>query len=284
MVQSLLNGKAQKWRALLGILLVLLSCAAGSACRKRGAALLEQAQASWDNSDYQRAAQRYEEFLQENANDQQAAAARFKVGNIYLYNLKNYELAIQHYIHLIEDFPQSLDVLAARQRLAESYAAAKKPREAIMEYENLLLAAPVFAEKRRVRLNIADLYYDLNELGQSLAEYQKVIAGAGYDDLTERAQMRIGGIHLLREEYGEAIAAYQIVAQGTKDGGIRRLARYGLVDCYERTFKFNEAVGILVGTESDPNNPDYIQKRISSIRDLERQRNLSSSSTLPRRR
>ena len=86
--------------------------------------------ASWDNNDYTSAAARYEDFLRDNPRDPQAAQARFKVGNIYLHNLKQQELAIQHYIHLIEDFPKSPEIPQARQRLAESYAAAKKPREA----------------------------------------------------------------------------------------------------------------------------------------------------------
>lgn len=264
---------------------LLLLVAAG--CRKRGAALLEQAQLAWDNNDYATAAARYEDFLRDNPRDPQAAQARFKAANLYLYNLqpKQYELAIQHYIHLIEDFPKSPELPQARQRLAESYAAAKKPREAIMEYENLLLTAPDFADKRRTRLNVADLYYDLNELGQSLAEFQKVITNAPYDELTERAQMRVGGIHLIRDEFEEAIAAYQIVAQHTRDAGLRRLARYGLVDCYERTYKYNEAVKVLEGTEPDPKNPDYIKQRIASIRELERQRNLTvPAGSFPKRR
>lgn len=272
-------------RRRLSLLACLLLLFSSVGCRKRGAALLEQAQQAWDSNDYATAAARYEDFLRDNPRDPQAAQARFKVANVYLYNLKQQELAIQHYIHLIEDFPKSPELLQARQRLAESYAAAKKPREAIMEYENLLLNAPDFADKRRIRLNVADLYYDLNELGQALAEYQKVIANASYDELTERAQMRVGGIHLIRDEYEDAIAAYQILAQHTQDPGLRRLARYGLIDCYERTYKYDEAVKLLEGTDPDPKTPDYIKQRIASIRELERQRNLTApAGSFPKRR
>jgi tetratricopeptide (TPR) repeat protein len=265
---------------LFGLLLVLLN-----ACQKRGGALLEQAQLAWDNNDYATAATHYEEFLRATPRDAHAATARFKVANIYLYNLKQYELAIQHYIHLIEDFPQAPELPQARQRLAESYAAAKKPREAIQEYENLMLAAPDLVDKRRLRLNVADLYYDLNELGQALAEYQKVTTNTAYDELVERAQMRIGGIHLLRNEFDDAIAAYQVVAQRTQDAALRRLARYGLADCYQRTYKYDAAIQILEGTEPDPQTPNYLQERISAIRDLERQRALAApTGNFPRRK
>jgi tetratricopeptide (TPR) repeat protein len=262
-------------RVRLGLLLfICFALFVSFACRKRGAALLEQAQLAWDAGDYATAAARYEDFLKDSPRDEQAANARFKVANIYLYNLNQYELAIQHYIHLVEDFTQSPVIAQARNRLAESYAAAQKPREAIMEYENLLQTVPDFPDKRRIRLHVADLYYDLNELGQALAEYQKVVAVSTYDGLTERAQIRIGGIHLLRDEFDEAIPAYQVVAANTSDSGLRRLARYGLADCYERTFKYEDAVKMLEATEPDPKTPEYIQRRISSIQERERQRNL----------
>lgn len=256
-------------------LLICLCLFLTFACRKRGTALLEQAQLAWDNGDYMTAAARYEDFFKDSPPAELAAAARFKLANIYLYNLKQYEMAIQHYIHLIEDFPKSPDVIQARQRLAESYSAAKKPREAIMEYENLLQAVPDFPDKRRIRLSVADLYYDLNELGQALAEYQKLIVNMQYDELSERANLRIGGIHVLRDEFDEAIPAYQIVAASTQDGEVRRFAQYGLADCFERTFNYDGAVKVLEGMDPDPKNPEYIQRRINSIRELERQRNLT---------
>lgn len=254
----------------LGLILVLFL-----ACRTKGTALLEQAQTSWDTGDYASAAARYEDYLRDNSHDEQSAGARFKVANIYLFNLHEYEMAIQQYIHLIEDFPKFPEILQARQRLAQSYAAAKKTREAIMEYENLLQAAPDYPAKRLIRLNVADLYYELNELGQALAEYQKVLVNTDYDELSERSQLRIGGIHLLRDEFDEAIPAYQTIVSSTKDVDLRRLALYGLADCYERTFQYSEAIKVLEQTPADPKTPDYIPRRINTIRELERQRKLT---------
>jgi len=247
-----------------------------SSCRTKGA-LLDQAQAAWDSGDYPAAAARYEEFLKDNPRSEQAADARFQAGNVYFLNLRQYERATQHYIHLIEDFPKSPHVYQARQRLAESYVAMGKPREAIREYETLLIAFPDTPDRRRLRLNIADLYYDQNDLGQALAEYEKVTRGAAYDDLSERALLRLGGIRYLRDEFEDSIPAYQAVAERTRDSQIRRQARFGLADCFERTFQYDEAVKVLEGTEPDPKSPDAIPKRIASVREQQRQRNLTPS-------
>jgi len=257
-------------------MLCLLLLLAG--CRPQGA-LLDQAQAAWDSSDYPTAAARYEEFLKDNPHHAQAELAHFQVGNIYYLNLRQYDRAVQHYIHLIEDFPHSPHLTQARQRLAESYVAMGKPREAIKEYETLSTSLSGTPEWRRVRLSIADLYYDLNDLSQALAEYQKVtkaLDGAPpYDELVERADLRIGGIRYLRDEFEEAIPVYQTVAERSRDANIRRQARLGLADCYVRTFQYDDAVKVLEQIERDPKAPEAIPRRIAAIREQQRQHNFS---------
>lgn len=245
-----------------------LSCSRG--------ALLDNAQAAWDRADYGAAADYYEQFLKENPESDKAEFARLRVATIYQRDLKQYDRAIEHYIQFIEEFPKSPDIVQARVQLGDCYGLTKKNREAISEYEGVLPKISDASERRRLRLNIADMYFDLNDRGQALAEYQKVVAGAVYDNLAERAYLRIGGIRLLRDEYEDAIPAYQTVASYTKDPMIRRAARFGMADCYLRTLQYDLAIRILEQTESDPKSPGYIQKRIASIREQRRQRNLSS--------
>jgi tetratricopeptide (TPR) repeat protein len=241
-----------------------------------GGALLDKAQAAWDNTDYAAAADYYEQFLKENPRSDKAEFARLKVATIYRRDLKQYDRAIEHYIHFIEEFPKSPDIVEARVRLGDCYGQIRKYREAIGEYEGVLPKITDESERRRLRLNIADMYFDMNDRGQALAEYQKVVADATYDSLTERAYLQIGGIRLLRDEYEDAIPAYQTVASKTKDLMVRRAARYSLADCYVRTLQYDQAIRILEQTEPDPKSPTYIQKRIASIREQRRQRNLST--------
>ena len=258
------------------MLILILSVTFASACARRGE-LPEQAQVAWDRGDYQTAALKYEEFLKVNPHHDQVPTVRFKVANIYYYHLRQYDRAIQQYIHLIEDYPNSADVAVSRQRLAECYAALSKHREAINEYESLLAAAPEGIDRRRIRLNIADLYYDLNDLGQALAEYEKVIQDRVYDALAERAWLRIAGIRFLRDEFEEALQAYRTVAEGASEPTIKRQARYGMIDCYERTFQYDLAVKLLEETGADPKNAGYIERRIASMREQQRQRNFSNT-------
>ncbi len=248
------------------------------ACSRR--AQLESAQNAWDNGDYPKAADRYEQYLKDNPTSEKAAFARYQAATIYRRDLKQCDRAIPHYIHLIVNFPNSPDVYNARMHLAECYDKTEKPREAITEYENLLPFTADEKEKRRFRTQIAELYYKMNDYGQAIAEYQKVTGNATYDDLSELAWLQLAGIRLLRDEYDEAIPAYQTVAANTKDGEIRRLARYRLADCFERIFQYDQAVKTLEESEPDPKSPNYLQERIATIRDNQRQRSISSPSSL----
>ncbi|MBK7597413.1 MAG: tetratricopeptide repeat protein [Acidobacteria bacterium] len=256
----------------VSITILLASCSRG--------ALIEKAQAEWDAGNYDSAAELYEQYLKEHPQGDKAQFARFRAATVCHRNLKQFDRAIQHYIHLIEDYPKSPESYQARLRLAECYAAVQKRRESISEYESVLPITPEEKEKRRIRLQIADLYYDMNDLGQAVAEYQKVTVNTPYDELAERAFLRIGGIRLLRDEFEEAVPAYQAVAQNTTDATIRRLANFGVADCYERTFQFDQAIKTLERTEPDPKSPNYIQQRIAAVREQQRQRNLTTPSNL----
>lgn len=271
---------SHRWQPWRRFFLALLFSLVGilSACGRRGE-LLDRAQAAWDAKDYTGAAARYEEFLKDNPVHDQSAQVRFKVANVYHYNLKDHERAIQHYIHLVEDFPKSPDVNASRMRLAECYVALNKGQEAINEYESLLNVGAEGLDRRRIRLNIAELYYDLNDLGQALAEYEKVTRDAPYDELSERAWLRIAGVRFLRDEFVEALAAYQAVVGGAREAGVKRQAQLGVADCYERTFQYEAAVRVLEQTEADSKLPGYIPRRIAAIREQQRQRNFSLSQT-----
>ncbi|HEX4945930.1 MAG TPA: tetratricopeptide repeat protein [Blastocatellia bacterium] len=249
------------------------------ACRSRGN-LLNQAQAAWDQGKYETAVKYYEEFLKQPPSPEQAAAAHLEAAKIYYLNLKQYDRAAEHYIRIVEDFPQFPKREQAFLQLAECFELLKKPREAISEYESLLQAFPDTPERRKIRLAIADLYYGYDQ-SQSLVEYQKVVKDAPYDALSEKAYLRIGGVRFLRNEFQDAIPAYQTVEQMTKDAAIRRQARDRLADCYENLANYDKAVEILEQTEPDPKEPDYLPKRIAGIRERQKTRRLIQPEATP---
>ncbi|HEX4950933.1 MAG TPA: tetratricopeptide repeat protein [Blastocatellia bacterium] len=250
-----------------------------SACRSRDT-LLTQAQAAWDRGDFQAAATRYEEFLKDAPASEQAANVHFEAAKIYYLNLKQYDRAAEHYIRLVDDYPQFDKREQVYHHLAECLELMKKPREAISEYERLLIAFPGTPERRKIRLAIADLYYGYDQ-SQALVEYQKVVKDAAYDELSEKAYLRIGGVRFLRNEFQDAIPAYETIDQHTKDPLIRRQARDRLADCHENLANYDVAIKILEQTEPDPKEPDYLTKRIAGIRERQKTRRLMQPGPTP---
>jgi tetratricopeptide (TPR) repeat protein len=252
---------------------------AGAGCAVRSGPL-EKAQAAWDQGDYVQAANIYEQFIKdrgsESSKEPVVVSARFRLANIYFYNLKQYDRALQHYIAIVEDAPGSQEVTDSRERIAECYVGLGKLKEAISEYEEISNRDRAGTNSRRIRVSIADLYYDLNDLGQALAEYEKVVVKSAYDELAERAWLRIAGIHFLRDEFGDALIAYRTVAEKTTVAETRKQARFGMADCLERTFEYDLAVKVLEETETDSKTREYVAKRVAAIRQHQRERDFSN--------
>ena len=136
-------------RARLLILTMTLTLASSCAARR---GQLDQAQMAWDQGDYAKAASIYEAFIKDNKGSDSVPPIRYKLANIYFYNLKQYDRAIQHYIGIVEDSPSSPDVDKAKERIAECYVALGKLKEAVSEYESLARAHRPDIDARRIRL------------------------------------------------------------------------------------------------------------------------------------
>lgn len=265
---------ARGWRPALHLLILGLGLLMGEGCARR--ALLDQAQQAWDAEDFAAAVSHYETFLRENPESEQAAEIRFRAATICARDLHEYDRAIAHFIRLLEDHPDSPDLLKARLRLAECYAAVEKRNEAINEYENLLPLLPDLREKRRLRLQIANLYYEKNDLGQAVVEYRKVASGQEWDDLQVQAALRLAQVAYLRDDLEAAMLAFGQVLDRSQDPAIKRVAQLGMVDCYERVLRFDEALALLQKIDADPavgtREKEQLQRRMAEMRERQRQR------------
>ena len=166
--------------------------------------------------------------------------------------------------------------MKARLRLAECYAAVEKRNEAITEYENLLPLLSDLWEKRRLRLQIAELYYEKNDLRQAVVEYQKVATGQGWDDLQVQAALRLAQVAYLRDDLEAAMQSFGQVLDRSPDAAIKRIAQLGMVDCYERVLRFDEALALLQKIDADPavgtREKEQLQRRMAEMRERQRQR------------
>ncbi|MCC6744307.1 MAG: tetratricopeptide repeat protein [Acidobacteria bacterium] len=230
---------------------------------------LARAREAWRDQDYVASAQAYEEYLATNPGGDEEADARFTLAGVYYHNLKEYEQARKHYAAYLEAFPTGAGAYEARERLAEVNVELKNLREAIAQYEMLLVEHPNPPGWRKIRSTIADLYYRLEDYDQADIEYAKVVENASYDELTEQALLRLASIAAKVRSRGEvAVPLYERVIASTSDAAVRRMALKSLSETFADMFRFDEAVATLRRIE-EPEEADYVARRIA---ELEKQR------------
>lgn len=243
-------------------------------CKRSTENTPQRAAEAWDSGDYKLAADEYEQYIERNPAGEQSLDARFKLANIYYFNLRRYEQARAHYAALLYQDSSNPNAQVARERLAEVLGELGRSYEAISEYENL--SPRDTTERRRIRLRIADLYFDQKNYSQALTEYDKVIESADYDDLSEQAYLREASIYNSRSQYQLSLVAYQKLASESNDTEVQMRATYGLVDCYAGLYQFDEAIKILRSIK-DEREREHIAQRISELETQKREASQAKS-------
>jgi tetratricopeptide (TPR) repeat protein len=237
-------------------------------CKRSTEHTLQQASDAWDSGDYKLAAEEYEQYIERNPSGEQSLDARFKLANIYYFNLRRYDQAHVHYAALLYQDSTNSNAHVARERLAEVLGELGRSYEAIAEYENLSPRDAI--ERRRIRLRIADLYFDQKNYSQALTEYDKVIAAAGYDELSEQAYMREASIYNVRNQYSQSLSVYQKLAAESSDPKVQQRARYGIADCYAGLTQFDEAIKTLRAIKDDSEQA-HIARRVAELETQKRE-------------
>jgi tetratricopeptide (TPR) repeat protein len=254
--------------ARFALLLLLAPVPLAGACRRDAGQGPERARAAWDSGDYRAAAEQYEAYLARNPAGEESLQARFQLANIYYLNLRRPDQARAHYDEFLKEDPANARAPLARERLAEVLGELGRSYDAIAEYEKLNPRDAT--ERRRIRLRIADLYFDQKNYSQALTEYAKVIEGADYDDLSERAYLREASIYNARGQYQLSLGVYEKLASLSGDAAARLRATYGMADCYEGLYKFDEAIKTLREIKDDAER-EHVARRITQLEQQKRE-------------
>lgn len=248
--------------------LLLMLASLPLACGRNAERGLEHAREAWDSGDYRAAAEEYESYLERNPAGEKSLQARFQLANVYYLNLHSLDQARAHYNEFLRESPANAEAHLARERLAEVLGELGRSYDAIAEYENLNPRDAT--ERRRIRLRIADLYFDQKNYSQALTEYEKVIEGADYDELSEQAYMREASIYNARGQYQLSLGVYQKLASLSDNAEAQLRATYGLADCYEGLFKFDEAIKTLREIKDDRER-EHVAQRIARLEQQKRE-------------
>lgn len=149
-----------------------------------------------------------------------------KLGNLYFFNIYDFEKAKMSYKVLIEKFPQSrwIKIAQSRINLIED-----NPEE---NYEPLRIYV------------LAERFYEEKKYDDSLEMFRKLITSYGQIKLAIEAQFSIAEIYMYKTNRTErAIEEYEKIVDIYGQSPFAGKAMYKVGECYKKLMKFNEAIG-----------------------------------------
>jgi TolA-binding protein len=148
-----------------------------------------------------------------------------KIGNLYFFNIYNFEKARMAYTLLIDKFPQSrwIKIAQARIKLIED-----NPEE---NYEPLRIYV------------LAERFYEDKKYEDSLEMFRKLITGYGQTKLAIEAQFSIAEIYMYKTNRTErAIEEYEKIVDIYRQSPFAGKAMYKVGECYKKMKKDTEAI------------------------------------------
>lgn len=251
-----------------------------SGCKESLKDLYQQAMKAYRAEDYQKAAQTFEEILKKYPDHNLTRKARYELGNIYFYKLKQPQKALKHLQDLYAQSQKGIYSLGALKLIGYIYDESLNGCLKGVEVYRILLrdyASDIDAGKYQYA--IAECYFKLHDYAQAMSEYQTLIDQYPESQYVPRSKFQIANAHALQEEWDKAIALHQellrsedLSAQLVVDSKIE------LAFCYEREESFEEALKLYQELqEVEPNSvvidPTLLARKIDRVKELIEQSN-----------
>lgn len=224
----------------------------------------EKAEELFSRRAYSEAIESYSNIVNKYPESPYASAAQYKIGLInYLY-LKDVRKAMNAYATLMLLYPDSKEVLLARQDMAEMYMQKGDYRKAIGEYQWLMQNTDG-RQRNNFHYQIAMAYLKLTDIKQARIEFQEIAKGPPDAELGSKVYYQIANTYYLESDYQEAIKAYEQAASLYPNSPYANEARLGKIICIEEAGNLTEAVRLYKELEKSYPNPEVIRLRIAWI-------------------
>ncbi|MDI6735844.1 MAG: tetratricopeptide repeat protein [bacterium] len=195
---------------------------------------------------YKDAVEEFRNFLSMPSNKDQTLIPEvlYKTGNC-LFNLKEYQQAIDTYLKLIIDYPKSRLIDACLYQLAQSYYKQGKFGVSQQYFLKLIKGYPESKYLPKSIYWLGWTYYSQGKYEDALTIYQQVIDKFPSLALANEAQYQVGTCLYNLKKFKEAGDAYQKVIKNlAASSGIKKDALYQLGNCLFQQKKYTEAIAV----------------------------------------
>ena len=213
--------------------------------------------------EFREAVAEFERVMKRDPGSMIAVKAARENAKILLYDLKNYDKAIESLKYLILHSKSSEERWKSQSQIAQIYFdnLAWYDR-ALVEYSKLLASSLSEEETYKIKLAVARSYYYLGQFSQSWSEINqiKIEPKKSFDVLLLKANIR-----LALKDYAEAAKGLEKILIDFPDESKKENVGINLALCYEELGVYKEALRVLEQLRLNYEPKEYIELRIKKI-------------------
>lgn len=225
--------------------------------------------------DYLGAVRDYEKITEEYSNSRIVPEAFYWIGVIDHLYLNKPQKAIESFQKTIQaaDAAGQDRVLAARKYIAEIYEKKlNKPKEAIAEYEKIMLESPNQEQVLESRYEVGELYFVLGDMSQARTEWDLVVKKDPKSKWAPVALYRQGSTYFVAGNCKEAVALYQRLFTDYPENEMSLFAKFRTANCFEENQRPAEALQLYKELEGRYPNKELLSGKIKHLEQSHKER------------
>ncbi|MDY0096151.1 MAG: tetratricopeptide repeat protein [Candidatus Vecturithrix sp.] len=244
-MKTLCCGRQQK------VFFILLFILTMSGCKEDMRTLYEKAMNAYRTEEYEKAAELFEAILQKYPTHDLSRKARYELGNIYFYRLKQPQKALKHLQDLYAQSQPGKFSFEALKLLGYIYENSLNDcLKGVDVYRLLIQDYPSEIAPDEYQQAIADCYFKLHEYDQACSEYETLLEAYPESSYIPRAKFQIANSYALREQWENAIALYEeLLLSESLSEQLMIEAKLELAFCYEQQERFEDALALYLTLE-----------------------------------
>lgn len=257
--------KANSFRA--KVLFFILAGAAGAGCwQKDGARELALGNRLVEEKKYEAAVDQFERVIKRFRDYPSALQAARNASHVAVFNLKNYDRALNHYRFLVLHSGDENERFDAQLEIATIYFEHLTDYDqAIIEYSRLLQVARNDADRISFRKHIARSYFFLKNFYQAETELNQLTQMKLDEEDTYELLFLKGNIKMATKKVNEAIEIFDGLLEDYPERAKKDNVALHLAICYEEKENFARAIEVLDDLRPEYNEPDFIEDKIRRL-------------------
>ena len=215
-----------------------------SGCKEDMKDRYQKAMKAYRAEDYEKAAELFEVILQKYPNHDLTRKARYELGNIYFYKLKQPHKALKYLQELYAQSHPGQYSMEALKLMGYIYNKSLNDcLKGVDVYRILLKDYTSDINPGEYQYAIAECYFKLHDYGQAMVEYTTLVDQYPENQYALRSKFQVANSHALQEQWEQAMTLYEELL--TLDSLPAQLAvetKLELAFCYEHQELFDDAL------------------------------------------